>query len=266
MEQKPLEEITSLNELKHNVHKMFSDVLKCGTLAKSWRMDVRLLSAMALEHVAEALVESATIKRLSLEWSVGGGVFTPYKIITAKVSVTNEGETDKWALKRAIDSHFGDRVTGSVVIGQDNAYSVEGMLSFKYHDELKELLRKFRADVRKDGVDIEYDYSNELQETPVKFIVKIKSKPVDKVEYKQLESNSGRDLVSMIEWVTGKDASSIQGVAEAAARKSFNENGCLILSTGKSNILVKVGEWVVKINGKLNGVISDEFKKHACGE
>lgn len=266
MEQEPLQEITSMKELKHNVHQMFADVLKCGTLATSWRIDVRLLSAIALERVAEDLVDAATSRRLALEWRIVNSVFNPYTVITAKVSVVDKGTSDKWALKRTIDSHFGDRVTDSVVTGQDDVYSVEGMLPFKNHDELKELLRKFRADVRKDGVDIEYDYSNELQETPVKFVLKIKSKSVDNVEYKQLESSSGRDLVSMIEWATGKDVSSIQGVAEAAARKSFSENGCLILSTGKSNILVEVGEWVAKIDGKLNGVISDEFKKHACGE
>ena len=55
-------------------------------------------------------------------------------------------------------------------------------------------------------------------------------------------------------------------LAEAAASKSYAENGCLILSTGKGNILVEVGEWVTKIDGKVTGVISDEFKKHICGE
>ena len=266
MEQEPLQEITSMKELKHNVHQMFADVLKCGTLATSWRIDVRLLSAIALERVAENLVDAATSRRLALEWRIVNSVFNPYTVITAKVSVVDKGTSDKWALKRTIDSHFGDRVTDSVVTGQDDVYSIEGMLSFKHHDELKELLRKFRADVRKDGVDIEYDYSNELQETPVKFVLKIKSKPVDKVEYKQLVSDKPKDLVNMVEWAEDADASTMQVFAEAAARKSYEENGCLILSAGKSNIRVEVGEWVVKINGKITNVISDEYKKHVCGE
>ena len=266
MEQEPLEEITNLRELDRNVHQMFADVLKSGTLTKSWRIDVHLLSAMALERVAENLVDAAAVKHFALEWNVSGGVFTPYRVITAKVSVADKEAASKWAIKQAVTSHFGDRLTGCVATVQGDVVLLEGMLPFKYHDELNEYLTKLRHDMRKRGEDIDCEYSNELQETPVKFIVKVKSKPVDKVEHKQLVSDKPKDLVNMVEWAEDADASTMQVFAEAAARKSYEENGCLILSTGKSNVLVEVGEWAVKINGKLTGVISDEFKKHICGE
>ena len=266
MEQEPLEEITSLKELDHNVRQMFADVSKHGTLTNSWRIDVLLLSVMALERLGEALVDAATVRHLELKWSVSDSVFTPYKTITAKVSVVDDSEAGKWGIREAIDKHFGDRITGRKVTVQDDAFLMEGVLPFKHHNELNEYLPRLRADMRKQGVDIDYDYSNELYETPVKFALKIKTKPADKVEYKQLKSDNPADLVAMVEWAEGVDASTIQGVAEAEAKRSYAENGCLVLSTSKNNVLVEVGEWVVKINGKLTGVISDEFKKHICGE
>ena len=266
MEQEPLEEIKSVRDLNSVVHQMFADVMKHRTLTRSWRLNVQLLTAMALDRVMEALVYSAKIRHLKLEWSVSGGVFTPVRTITAKVSVVDEVKASKWGLKEAITSHFGDRLTGSKFTEQDDVFLIEGTLPFKHHNELNKYLTKLRSDMRKCGEDIDYEYSSELQEAPVKFALKIKTKPADKVEYKQLESNSAADLVDMVEWAECGDASTIQGFAEAAAKASYAKNGCLVLSTGKSNILVEVGEWVVKINGKLTGVISDEFKKHICGE
>lgn len=266
MEQEPLEEITNLKDLTRNVHQMFAEVLKHGTMTKSWRMDVRLLSVMALDRVAEDLVDAAASRHLKLKWGVSGGMFTPYKTITAKVSRVDEGVADQWGIREAIDKHFGDRITGRNITVRDDGVLMEGVLPFKCHDDLKKYLSKLRADMRAKGINIDFGYYNELGDTPVKYKLDIIVKPAERVEYKQLVSDKPKDLIDMIEWAENADASTMQALAEAAASKSYAENGCLILSTGKRNILVEVGEWVTKIDGKVTGVISDEFKKHICGE
>lgn len=266
MEQEPLEEITDLKYLTRNVHQMFAEVLKRGTMTKSWRMDVRLLSVMALDCVAEDLVDTAASRYLKLKWSVSGSMFTPYKTITAKVSRVDEGAADQWGIREAIDKHLGDRITGHNVTVRDDGVLLEGVLPFKHHEDLKKYLPKLRADMRAKGINIDFGYYNELGDTPVKYKLDIIVKPAERVEYKQLVSDKPKDLVDMIEWAENADASTMRVLAEAAASKSYAENGCLILSTGKRNILVEVGEWVTKIDGKVTGVISDEFKKHICGE
>lgn len=265
MEQGPLD-ITNPEDITKDVRQMFIDVLGQGTLIKSWRVDPLKLPPDTLERMAYSLSDVALRRHLSLKWSTTDHAIGLYKVITATLLVEDETKARLAAMHDVIAAHFADFTEHGDVTVENEAFKVSGEIPYKDHKMLDEYVRKLKADMRKRGIDLDYEYTNQLGDTPVPFALEIKVKPADTVEYKQLESDSATDLVDMVEWAMGVDASSIQGAAEEDAKSSYAENGCLVLSTGKSNVLVSVGEWAVKINGKLTGVISDEFKKHVCGE
>ena len=265
IEQEPLE-VSQLGEIVKDLRKMFVDVVGQGSLTKSWLVDWLVIPNNALGSIARSMSDVASQRHLKLEWSVSNSFHTPTRKVTATVSVSDEAGATQVVLHELIENHLHGLDGDLKVEHKDGAYFTESVLPYKDHKTLDEYVRKLKADMRKKGIDLDYEYTNQLDDAPVPFKLEIKAKPTDKVEYKQLESDSASDLVSMVEWAEGADASTIRDVAEAAAKTYYAENGCLVLSTGKSNMLVEVGEWAVKINGKLTGVISDEFKKHICGE
>lgn len=265
MEQEPLD-ITTPGDIATDVRQMFTDVLGHGTLIKSWRVDPLKLPPDALERMAYSLSDDALQRHLSLKWSTTDHAMGLYKVITATLLVKDETKARLAAMHDVIAAHFADFTDHGDVTVENEAFKVSGEIPYKDHKMLDEYVRKLKADMRKRGIDLDSEYTNRVDDTPVPFTLEIKVKPADTVEYKQLESDSGRDLVSMEEWVYGGDASSIQGFAEASARAVYSGNGALVLFPCTRNVMIKVGEWAVKINGKLTGVISDEFKKHICGE
>lgn len=266
MEQEPLE-IRQLGEIVKDLRQMFIDVLQRGTLTKSWLVDWLVVPDEAILAMTTSMSNVASQRHLKLTWDVSNFFNSPIRTVIATLSVSDAAGATQVASRELIENHLHGLDGDIKVVSKDNAFFTESVLPFKDHKTLDEYVRKLKADMRKKGIDLDYKYTNELDNAPVPFKLEIKTKPASKVEYKQLESDSADDLAAMVEWAEGADASSMLGSALALAKVSYAENGGLALRGGdSSNVLIEVGEWAVKINGKLTGVISDEFKKYVCGE